>query len=188
MKRLILLVTLMNLSFCPATTSDELSSQATAFYSDNNRVKTLDLILQINEKERSSKDWILLGNIFEDSGKPEDAIYMYQKAIEKDKKCYKAYYNLGNYYMEKGLFDDALLNYKKAAKIKNSNPYILYNLGCAYLKKQDYNNARTCFNKAIMYNANIAEFHYNLAYTYKKLNKDKLAEVYIKNYNKLTSE
>ena len=96
MKRLILLVTLINISFCIAATSDELSSQATAFYSDNNRVKTLDLILQINEKERSAKDWILLGNILEDSGKQEDALYMYQKAIEKDKKCYKAYYNLGN--------------------------------------------------------------------------------------------
>lgn len=188
MKKFILLALLLNLSLCGAASVDELSKQATAFYSDNNRIKTLDLILQINEKERSSKDWILLGNVLADNGKIEDAAYMYQKAIDNDKKCYKAYYNLGNYYMGKGQFDKAISNYKKASKIKTDNPYIFYNLGCAYLKIEDYKKARESFNKAIMYNANVPEFHYNLAYTYKKLNKQKVAETYLQNYNKMTSE
>ena len=92
---------ILSCSVCFANSS-ELSKQATAFYSDNNQVRTMDLILQINEKDRTGQDWLLLGNVMADSLRMEDAVYMYQKAIEKDKKCYRAYYNLGNYYFERG--------------------------------------------------------------------------------------
>ena len=171
---------------CSVCFANDLSKQATAFYSDNNHIRTMDLILQINEKERSAQDWLLLGNVLADNGKPEDAVYMYQKAIAKDKKCYKAYYNLGNYYLEKGMTDLAIENYSKAAKLNNENPYIYYNLGCAYLQQNNLSSARLQFYKAIMFNANVPEFHYNLAYTYHKLNKDNLAKQYLENYNKLT--
>ena len=39
-----------------------------------------------------------------------------------------------------------------------------------------------------MYNNKVPEFHYNLAYVYKKLNKDKMAQTYLDNYNKLVSD
>ena len=170
---------------CSICMGNDLSKQATAFYSDNNHIRTMDLILQINEKERSAQDWLLLGNVLADNDKIEDAVYMYQKAIAKDKKCYKAYYNLGNYYFDKGLYETAIEYYSKAVKIKNDNPYICYNLGCAHLKLNNLLTARLYFYKAIMFNSNIPEFHYNLAYTYHKLNKDKLAQTYLDNYNKL---
>lgn len=175
------------ISVCYAS-SEELSKQATAFYSDNNKIKTIDLILRINEKERSAQDWLLMGNIFSDDGKNEDALYMYKKALEKDKKCYKAYYNIANYYMEIGKFDLAIENYKKAIHIKQDNPYIHYNLACAYLKKNDLNPAKNSLNKAIMYNSKVPDFHYNLAYIYKKQGKEKLAKTYLDNYNKLIEE
>lgn len=181
------LVSVLIIASCSICFGNDLSKQATAFYSDNNHVRTMDLILQINEKERSAQDWLLLGNVLADNGKIEDAVYMYQKAISKDKKCYKAYYNLGNYYLEKGQNDSAIENYNKAIRIKNDNPYIFYNLGCAYLKQNNLSSARLNFYKAIMFNANVPEFHYNLAYTYHKLNKDNLAKTYLDNYNKLMS-
>ena len=163
----------------------ELSKQATAFYSDNNQVRTMDLILQINEKDRTAQDWLLLGNVMADSMRMEDAVYMYKKAIEKDKKCYRAYYNLGNYYYEHGNYNEALENYTKAYKLNPENPYIYYNAGCAALKLDDLTKAKLYFYKAVMFNANVPEFHYNLAYVYKKLKKDKLAQPYLDNYNKL---
>lgn len=186
MKKLILLVLLSfitNVCF-----SSELSEQATAFYSDNNYIRTMDLLLQINENNRSAQDWLLLGNVFADNNRIEDAVFMYNKAIQKDPKCYRAYYNLGNYYMERGNYSEAISNYSKASKIKTDNPYIFYNLGCAYLKQNNLSKARVNFNKAIMYNSNIPEFHYNLAYVYKLLQKEKLAKTYLDNYNKLTQE
>ena len=185
MKNFILLIVLfLSCTACFAAKS-ELSQQATAFYSDNNQIKTMDLILQINEKERTGQDWLLLGNVMADSLRMEDAVYMYKKAIEKDKKCYRAYYNLGNYYFERGQYDEAMDNYTKASKLQNENPYIYYNIGCTALKQGDLTKAKLNFYKAVMYNSNVPEFHYNLAYTYKQLNKDKLAQTYLDNYNRL---
>lgn len=163
----------------------ELSKQATAFYSDNNQVRTMDLILQINEKDRTAQDWLLLGNVMADSMRMEDAVYMYKKAIEKDKKCYRAYYNLGNYYFDHGKYYDAMDYYTKAYKLSPENPYICYNIGCTALKLGDLTKAKLYFYKAILYDSNVPEFHYNLAYTYKMLKKEKLAQPYVDNYNKL---
>lgn len=185
MKKFILTAFLiLNCAVCFADKT-ELSKQATAFYSDNNQVKTMDLILQINEKDRTAQDWLLLGNVMADSLKMEDAVYMYKKAIQKDKKCFKAYYNLGNYYFDHGKYDEAMENYTKAYKLKPENPYICYNIGCTALKLNDLTKAKLYFYKAIMYDSNVPEFHYNLAYAYKQLKKDKLAQQYIDNYNKL---
>ena len=183
-KVILLIVLLLSCSYCLADSS-ELSKQATAFYSDNNQVRTMDLILQINEKDRTGQDWLLLGNVMADSLRMEDAVYMYQKAIEKDKKCYRAYYNLGNYYFERGENDKALENYTKASKISNENPYIYYNMGCVNIKQSNWSKAKNNFNKAIMFNSKVPEFHYNLAYVYKQLKKDKMAQTYLDNYNKL---
>jgi len=184
-KLLIITIFILTNTVCFA---NELSKQATAFYSDNNRIRTMDLILQINENERTAQDWLLLGNVFADNDKIEDAVFMYQKAIAKDKKYYRAYYNLGNYYLNKGMYDAAIEYYSKAMKINKENPYIYYNLGCAHLRKNNLIAARINFYKAIMYNSKIPEFHYNLAYVYKQLNKEKLARTYLDNYNQLTGE
>ena len=186
-KKLLALILLSQLSLCFAG-SDELSKQAVAFYNDNNYTKAIDLILQINENERSAQDWLILGNIYADKERSEDAVYMYKKAIAADKKYYKAYYNLGNYYADRGDYDSAISYYTEASKLKYDNPYIYYNLGCMYLKKNMLNKARACFNKAIMYNSNIPEFHYNLAYVYKKLGKEKLTYTYFYNYDKIISK
>lgn len=187
MKKFLLLIFLMNVSYCLAGCA-ELSKQATAFYSDNNHHRTMDLILQINERDRSAQDWLLLGNVMADNGEADNAAYMYNKAISKDKKCYRAYYNLGNHFVKKGQFDNAIWAYKKAIEIKADNPYIFYNLGCAYLKKDDLKNARANFNKALMYKSDIPECHYNLAYIYNKQGKQKLVETYMDNYKKLVGE
>lgn len=184
MKRFLLIVLLSmgTVSFA----SEELSKQATAFYSDNNYQKTIDLILQIDEKERSAKDWLILGNVLEDKGEKENAVFMYQKAISVDSKYYKAYYNLANQYANDGRYNMAIQNYKKAASLNKENPYVFYNMACTYIKLGELGKAKTNLNKAIMLKSDVPDFHYNLAYVYKLLNKPKLAQTYLSNYNKLT--
>lgn len=166
--------------------ADDLSKQATAFYSDNNYQKAMELILQIGESERTAQDWLLLGNVLEDKGEKDNAVFMYQKAIVTDHKYYKAYYNLANYYAENNQFNMAVANYKKAISYSKENPYVFYNLACTYMKMGDLKKAKTNLNKAIMIKSDVADFHYNLAYVYKQLGKDKLAKTYLENYNKLT--
>ena len=73
MKRFLLSLCLL-IFLSPVFASEELSKQATAFYSDNNFQKTMELILQIDEKERSAQDWLLLGNLFEEKGEKEPAL------------------------------------------------------------------------------------------------------------------
>lgn len=165
--------------------ADDLSKQATAFYSDNNYQKTMDLILQINENERTAQDWLILGNVLEDKGEKENAIFMYQKAISVNHKYYKAYYNLANHYAQNNQFNMAIDNYKKAASYSKENPFIFYNMACTYIKMGNLKKAKTNLNKAIMYKSDVPDFHYNLAYVYKQLNKPKLAQTYLDNYNKL---
>ena len=133
MKRLILSL-LIVLGVSPCFASSELSQQATAFYSDNNFQKTLELLLQINEHERSAQDWLLLGNLLDEKGEKQNAIFMYQKAIFADEKYYKAYYNLANHYLADEKYNFAIENYKLALKYNKENPYIHYNLACAYIK------------------------------------------------------
>ena len=79
-------------------------------------------------------------------------------------------------------------NYTIDSKISNDNPYIYYNMGCINLKQGELQKAKNNFNKAIMFNSKVPEFHYNLAYVYKQLKKDKLAQTYLDNYNKLAGQ
>lgn len=184
MKRIALLFVLfMGVNCCFA--NEELSKQATAFYSDNNHHKTMDLLLQIDEKERTPQDWLLLGNLLDEKGEKNNAIFMYQKSINTDKKYYKAYYNLANLYLADERYNMAIEHYKKAISLNKENPYVFYNLGCAYLKLGKIKKARSAFQQAVTLKNDVAEFHYNLAYTYKSIGKTKMAQIYLENYNKL---
>jgi len=186
--RVVILIFLLLISINYCFASDELSKQATAFYSDNNYAKTMELLLQIKESERSAQDWLLLGNLLDEKGEREQAIFMYQKALDADIKYYKAYYNLANIYLEQARYNIAIENYKKAIKYNQSNPYVYYNLACAYLKQGKNKEAKSALIKSVTLKNDIPEVHYNLAYVYKKLNKPKLAQAYLNNYNKLTSD
>ena len=184
MKRLlILLILLISTNLCLA--SVELSKQAVAFYSDNNYNKSLDLLLQINESTRTPQDWLLLGNILQEKGEKENAVYMYQKAIAVDNKFYKAYYNLANIFLADEKYSIAIEHYKKAVSLSKDNPYLHYNLACAYIKAGDIKKAKSSLIKAVTLKNDIPEVHYNLAYVYKSLGKTKIAEDYLSNYNKL---
>ena len=134
MKKWLLIIFIIGFYYNSAFANSEmLSKQATAFYSDNNNTKTVDMILQINECDRSAQDWLLLGNVLADEGQIDNAVYMYRKSASADKKYYKAYYNLGNYYAEKGINNMAIENYKKAASLKKDNPYILSDVQASHI-------------------------------------------------------
>ena len=163
-----------------------ISNQANVFYAENDIKSAFNLFLTIPEEERTAQNWLLLGNILQDQGKLDEAVFMYNKAIEVDNNFYKAHYNLGNIYLNDGRPNMAIEEYKKVIKIKPEYAYAHYNLGCAYIKLGKYNKAKYELLTATDYKNNVADFHYNLAYVYKKLNKAKQAKTYMEYYNKLT--
>lgn len=166
---------------------NNLSQQAVALYTDNNLDEALKTFMRIPEKYRSAQDYVLMGNLLMDLNRKEDAIFMYKRAILTDEYNYKAYYNIGNICLNDDKFYMAINYYKKAIKYAPDFAYSYYNLGCAYIKTGDLRKAKSRLIKAIELKNTEPDFHYNLAYVYKKLNKPKLANVYLENYNKLTS-
>ena len=96
--------------------SAEVSNQEIkALYAENSIKDAFNLLLSIPEEERSSENWLLMGNILQDEGKVDDAIFMYNNAIATDEKNYKAHYNLGNIFLEQDKPNLAIAEFKKTS-------------------------------------------------------------------------
>ena len=185
MKKIVLLTLLIFISI-PAVAADAtLNEQAKLLYADNNITESFNALLSIPEAERSAENWLLLGNILQDKGRNDDAVFMYTQSILKDDKFYKAHYNLGNCYLNDDKPNMAIEEYKKVLKIRPEYAYAHYNLGCAYIKLGKYKKAKNAFLDAIYFKNTEPDLYYNLAYVYKKLNKAKDAQAYTEIYNKL---
>ncbi len=185
MKKIVLLALLIFISLPAIAADDTLNEQAKLLYADNNITESFNALLSIPEEERTAENWLLLGNILQDKGRNDDAVFMYTQAILKDEKFYKAHYNLGNCYLNDDKPNMAIEEYKKVLKIRPEYAYAHYNLGCAYIKLGNYRKAKNSFLDAVYFKNTEPDFYYNLAYVYKKLNKPKDAQAYTEIYNKL---
>ncbi len=162
-----------------------ITSQANVLYAENDINNAFNLLLSIPEEERTAQNWLLLGNILQDQGKIDEAVFMFNRAIQVDDTFYKAYYNLGNIYLQDGRPNMAIEQYKKVIKLKPEYPYAHYNLGCAYIKLGKLGKAKYELLTAIDLKNTVADFHYNLAYVYKQQKKEKQAKIYLDYYNKI---
>lgn len=185
MKKIVLLALLIFISLPAIAADDTLNEQAKLLYADNNITESFNALLSIPEEERTAENWLLLGNILQDKGRNDDAVFMYTQAILKDEKFYKAHYNLGNCYLNDDKPNMAIEEYKKVLKIRPEYAYAHYNLGCAYIKLGNYRKAKNSFLDAVYFKNTEPDFYYNLAYVYKKLNKPKDAQAYTEIYNRL---
>lgn len=158
-----------------------------ALYNANKLEDAYRLIANIDENKRDAELWLLLANITQDYGNPDDSIQFLDKSIQKDVKFYKAYYNLGNIYLEKNKVVKAIENYKLAVKYNKEFAYGYYNLGCAYMKDAQFSKAKSSFSKAISIKNNEKDFYYNLALAYKKTGNDKKAQKALIYYNQLSN-
>lgn len=166
-------------------TVDAASQSARVLYAQNEIDEALKVLKSKGEETRSAEDWLLIGNILQDKDRINEAIYMFQKAIDKDPKYYKAHYNLGYLYLIQEKPNMALAEFKKAVKYKPNFAYGYYNMGCAYLKLKQYGSAKYNFFRAIDIKNDEPSFYYNLAYAYKMMGKEKQANTYLDLYNKL---
>ena len=164
---------------------ETVSEQANVFYAGNDIKSALNLLLSIRENKRTVQNWLLIGNIMQDQGKLDEAVFMFNKSVETDEKYYKAYYNLANIYLSQDKPNMAIERYKKAIKLKPEYAYAHYNLACAYIKLGKYSKAKYELLTAIDLKNTVPEFHYNLAYVYKMLKKEKTSKIYLENYNKI---
>lgn len=166
----------------------ELKEQVIVLYNANKLKEAYQLISKIPEDKRDSEVWLIAANITQDYDRTLDTIFLLQKAISVDGENYKPYYNLGNIYFKDKKFNSAISNYETALKYNKEFPYAWYNIGCCYLELQDYTKAKSAFQRAITFKNDDPDFYYNLAYTFKKLNKKKQSEKFLKIYNTMLEQ
>ena len=97
-----------------------------------------------------AKDLYNAGTMFLNSGKYNEAITQFTKAIEFNPRLNEAYFNRGLAYYKNGDFDKAIDDYNKMPSLNNNDVADkLYNLGLAYMGKEDYDNAYWKFRALI---------------------------------------
>lgn len=96
-----------------------------------------------------------LGNLYYDSGKPEMAIEMYQKALEINPKDANVMTDMGTMYRNTGNFDKAIEAFRKAALIDPKHEQSRYNLGITlYQDKKDLKGAADAWEELLKINPN----------------------------------
>ena len=93
----------------------------------------------------------LLGWIYHNQGRVDDAIAECKKAIQVDPEFGTPYNDIGAYLIEKGEYDEALPWLERALQSRRyeSYHYPHYNLGRVYMAKELYAKARYHFQQAL---------------------------------------
>ena len=124
MKKIIITILTISLLFidafqaCNAAQSsiEEQKKEIIALYNANNIEEAYKMISKIMEKDRDYEIWYLLGNLSQDLGTDENAIFFLKKSILLNPEFDKAHYNLGNIYLKQYKYNSAINEYKLAIK------------------------------------------------------------------------
>ncbi len=111
------------------------------------------------------------------SGRYEEAIAAFKRAIALDPDEGDAYFNLGDAYSDVGRWAEAVEAYKQAIVRRPRDGEAYNNLGVAYFKSGSYGNAFDALTEAIRIHPKWAEPHYNLSNVFYKLERYDAATV-----------
>ena len=103
----------------------------------------------------------LLGVVAMESGKPQEAVDLIERAIRINPSSAVAYSNLGNALQEIGQLEAAVASYDKAIGIKPDFSDAHFNRGNALHKLDRWDDAVGSYDKALHIDANRAEVHCN---------------------------
>jgi len=120
--------------------------------------------------------WKVLGAVFNISGRLQDSLIAYQKAVEISINDAVSHYNLGNTLKRLGRLEDAETSYKKAIAIKPDLAEAHSNLGITQQELGRLEDAESSYKKAIAIKPDLAEAHYNLGNTLQELDRLEDAE------------
>ncbi|XP_033624164.1 tetratricopeptide repeat protein 21B-like isoform X1 [Asterias rubens] len=102
------------------------------------------------DAEEFEKSWLLLADIYINSGKYDMATELLRKCLQHNQSCCKAYEYLGFIMEKEQSYHDAALNYEKSWKYGNqANPSIGYKLAFNYLKAKRFVDAIDISHKVL---------------------------------------
>lgn len=137
---------------------------------------------EINEVEKLQKQGIK----YTSTGKFDEAIECFQKALKINPNAYGLYDDIGVTYGMKGDMNNAILNFKKSAEmVAYLDPGPIRNLAYAYAHIKDYDNAILYFKKALSASWNNLEFIDQIARMYANKKDYKNAILYWEEFLKI---
>ena len=110
-----------------------------------------------------------LGRVYADSSNYNEAINIYQKALNLEPQNFYVWFNLALAYKNNGQLNESINAYENALIINPNSFDVYFNLGSLYESKNDTLSAINCYKKASEYNPNDIENNYFLAVSYLKV-------------------
>lgn len=102
-----------------------------------------------SNKRKQAEELVNQANALLESGNYQDAITLYNQAIELDDSNYEVFYNRGIAYYQEGEFDRAIGSCQEAVNLNKSYALAHMCLGDSYSKKGDYQSAYSEYTETI---------------------------------------
>ena len=129
---------------------------------------TIALVSCKYELQISTGSYLEQGNKHYNREEFEQALAVYNQAIQLNPKFAEAYNNRGIVYRKQGKYDLAIADYNESIRLNNPKLWLPYNnRGIAYNNQGKYDLAIADYNQAIQLNPKYAAAYYNRGLTYK---------------------
>ncbi|MEG4207924.1 tetratricopeptide repeat protein [Microcoleus sp. Pol7_A1] len=126
-------------------------------------------------------DYHNLGNSLQESGRFDDAVAAYKKAIELNPNFSWSYHSLGDVLLKLEKWEEAVAAYKKAVELNPDFSWSYHNLGDALLKLRRWEEAAAAYRCEIAFNSDFAWSFCNLGDALTKLKQwDEAIATYLK--------
>ena len=109
--------------------------------------------------------WKVVGAVFQQMGRIEDALAPMQKAVDQLPNDAEAHHNLGNTLCSLGRLNEAEASFRRALQINPKYAKAYCNLGTTLYDLHRLNEAEVSYRQALQINPKLAVAHYNLANT-----------------------
>jgi tetratricopeptide (TPR) repeat protein len=126
-------------------------------------------------------DYHALGNSLQESGRFDEAVAAYKKAIELNPNFSWSYHSLGDVLLKLEKWEEAVAAYKKAVELNPDFSWSYHNLGDALLKLRQWEEAAAAYRCEIALNSDFAWSFCNLGDSLTKLKQwDEAIATYLK--------
>jgi tetratricopeptide (TPR) repeat protein len=105
-----------------------------------------------------------LGNALMESGRLDEAIAQYRKALQIDPRHAEMHYNLGNVLLARGELDAALAEYQEAVKLRPDHPFARTNMASVLARQGRFAEAAGHFQRAMEIRPDFPDVINNLAW------------------------